>query len=180
MKKIILTALLLVGFAQAQAQIKIGLKAGANFANLEGISLDTKMRTGFHFGALLEVKLPANLALQPELMYSSQGAKIDQAAIDDIQYDYITVPVMLKYYLVPDLFNIEIGPQFSFLVNDKLDSDFDAGDSSTFDFAALGGVGLDLGQHVFLQGRYVLGLTDASANADVTNRVIQVSVGYKF
>lgn len=177
MKSKILLLLALIGsFNLAQAQLRIGIKAGANFANLEGISIDTKMRTGFHFGALAELKLPGSFALQPEVLYSSQGADIDEEALDDIQYDYITVPVMLKYYLVKDLFNIELGPQFAFLVNDNVDLE----DSSTFDFAAVGGVGVDLGKSFFVQGRYVLGLTDASADADVTNRVIQLSLGYKF
>jgi hypothetical protein len=179
MKKILLL-LLLCGFWSTQAQVRIGVKAGANFADLDGITLDTEMRTGFHFGAVLEIKLPGSLALQPELMYSSQGAKVDSAAFDDIQYDYLTVPVMLKYYLIKDIIDIEIGPQFSFLVNDNVDF----GDTSTFDFAAAGGVGVDLGEHIFLQGRYVLGLTSASTdallNADTKNKVIQLSLGYKF
>lgn len=174
-----LLLLLLLGSAfAANAQLRIGIKAGANFANLEGVSIDTEMRTGFHFGAIAELKLPGAFALQPELMYSSQGAKVDAAAFDDIQYDYITVPVVIKYYLISDLLNVELGPQFAFMVNDN--NDFDPEDSSTFDFAAVGGVGVDVGKHLFLQGRYVLGLTDASTNADVTNRVIQISLGYKF
>jgi hypothetical protein len=180
MKKILLLFVLLCAISNAQAQLRIGVKAGANFADLDGVSFKTEMRTGFHFGAILELKLPGSLALQPELLYSSQGAKVNSAAFDDIQYDYITVPVMLKYYLIKDIIDVEIGPQFSFLVNDNVDF----GDSSTFDFAALGGVGVDLGDHVFLQGRYVLGLTSAStdalANADIKNKVIQISVGYKF
>lgn len=176
MKKIFLAVALFCGMLAAQAQLKIGIKAGANFSDLDGVSIDTEMRTNFHFGAVAELKLPGSFALQPELLYSSQGAKIDSAAFDDIKYDYITVPVMLKYYLISDLLNVELGPQFAFLVNDNASVE----DPSTFDFAALGGVGVDLGQHLFLQGRYVLGLTDASANADVTNRVIQLSVGYKF
>lgn len=180
MKKVLLLLVLICGVSAAQAQIKFGVKAGANFADLDGITLDTKMRTGFHFGAVLEVKLPGSLALQPELLYSSQGAKVNSAAFDDIQYDYLTVPVMVKYYLIKDIINIELGPQFSFLVNDNVDF----ADSNTFDFAAAGGVGIDLGDHLFLQGRYVLGLTSASTdalrNADTKNKVIQLSVGYKF
>ncbi|HMI06958.1 MAG TPA: porin family protein [Flavobacterium sp.] len=178
MKKLIVLTVLLVGLFSAQAQLRIGIKAGPNFANLDGVSIDTKMKTGFHFGVAAELKLPANFAIEPEVLYSSQGAKVDSAVLDDIQYDYVTVPVLLKYYLISDLLSIEAGPQFSFLVNDN--NDFDPGDSSTFDFAALGGVGVNLGKHLFLQGRYVVGLTDASANADVTNRVIQLSVGYMF
>lgn len=183
--KQILSMLLICICSIAHAQLRVGIKAGANFADLDAVSFKTEMRTGFHFGAILEVKLPGSFALQPELMYSSQGAKVDQAAIEEIQYDYITVPVLLKYYLLKDVLNVEIGPQFSFLVNDKVESNFlgtnfDASDSSTFDFAAIGGVGVDLGDHIFLQGRYVFGLTEASANADIKNKVIQISVGYKF
>lgn len=177
MRKFLFLSLVFCAFT-AQAQLRIGIKAGANFADLDGITLDTKMRTGFHFGAIAELKLPGSLAIQPELLYSSQGAKVDAAAFDDIQYDYLTLPVMLKWYLIPDVVNIELGPQFSFLVKDK--NDFDPVDSSTFDFAALGGVGVNLGDNLFVQGRYVLGLTDASATADVKNRVIQLSLGYKF
>ncbi|MFT3793945.1 porin family protein [Flavobacterium sp.] len=179
MKHIFLALALFGSVLCAQAQLKFGIKAGPNFSDVDGnIAPDTKMRTSFHFGALAELKLPGRFALQPELLYSSQGAEVESAAFKDIQYDYITVPVMLKYYLIPDLFNIELGPQFSFLINDN--QDFDVEDSSTFDFAALGGVGVDLGQHFFVQGRYVLGLTDASSNADIKNRVIQLSLGYKF
>jgi len=184
MKKVLLFVLL-CGISSAQAQIKFGIKAGANFSDLDAVNFKTDMRTGFHFGAILEVKLPGSLALQPELLYSSQGAKVNSAALDEIQYDYITVPVLVKYYLIKDVLDIELGPQFSFLVNDDVNSNFlgssfDASDSSTFDFAAIGGVGVDIGAHIFLQGRYVYGLTEASTNADIKNKVIQISVGYKF
>lgn len=85
---------------------------------------------------------------------------------------------MVKYYILSDILSLEAGPQFSFLVNDK--NNFNVGDSSTFDFAALGGIGLHLGKHVFIQGRYVIGLTEASTNADFKNKVIQISAGYFF
>ena len=178
MKKTFIILMLFAGTLCMQAQLRIGLKAGANFSDLDGITFDTKMRTGFHFGAAAELKLPLNFAIQPELLYSSQGAEVNVANVKDIQYDYITVPVMVKYYLISDILSIEAGPQFSLLVSDR--NDFDPGDSSTFDFAANGGLGLHLGKHFFLQGRYVVGLTDASSNADVTNKVIQLSAGYMF
>lgn len=178
MRKLFLITVLLGSVYCMQAQLRIGLKAGPNFSNLDGVSFDTKMRTGFHFGLAAEAKLPNNFALQPEVLYSSQGAKVTLTAVDEIKYDYITVPVLLKYYLLSDILSVEAGPQFSFLVSDR--NNFDPGNSATFDFAALGGVGLNLGKHVFLQGRYVIGLTDASSSANVTNKVVQISAGYFF
>lgn len=181
MKKWIITACFAAMAFTAQAQLKIGLKAGANFSNVEASQISTKTRTGFHFGAIAELKLPGRLALQPELLYSSQGADVTTANVRDINYDYLTVPVLAKIYLLPDILSVDLGPQFSFLINDNIpDNDFNLGNSATFDFALLGGLGLDLGSHLFLQGRYVLGLTDASTKASVNNRVIQLSLGYKF
>lgn len=177
MKKIFLLAMLLSGTFIAQAQLRIGIKAGANFADFDS-AFETKMRTGFHFGLAAELKLPANFAIQPELLYSAQGADVTLAKIETIEYNYIAVPVMVKYYILSDILSLEAGPQFSFLVNDK--NNFNVGDSSTFDFAALGGIGLHLGKHVFIQGRYVIGLTEASTNADFKNKVIQISAGYFF
>jgi hypothetical protein len=108
-------------------------------------------------------------------LYSSQGAKSD--AFDDIKYDYITVPVLAKFYLITDKLSLEAGPQFAFLVNDNVDATFE---TETFDLAAVGGLGFDFSKHVFAQAHYVVGLTDTTKDADVKNSVIQLSIGYTF
>lgn len=110
MKKIIfISAFLLIGIFQADAQmLKFGVKAGANFNSLDGDDaqgLDTY--TSFHFGALLEVKVFENFAIQPELLYSSQGAKVNEENIKDINFSYITVPVLAKFYLITDKLSLE-------------------------------------------------------------------------
>ncbi len=157
--------------------LKFGLKAGPNFSNLEGNDINGSTYTSFHFGAVLEFKVAGILAIQPELLYSSQGSKVDSDAFDDINYNYFTVPVMAKFYLIPNKVSLDVGPQFSFLVNEDVAEQFEG---ETFDFGIAGGIGVDVTKHLFLQARYVAGLTEASTNADVTNRVIQLSLGYKF
>lgn len=180
MKKIIfISAFLLIGIFQADAQmLKFGVKAGANFNSLDGDDaqgLDTY--TSFHFGALLEVKVFENFAIQPELLYSSQGAKVNEENIKDINFSYITVPVLAKFYLITDKLSLEAGPQFSFLVNENVPDQFE---SKSFDFAAVGGLGFNFTDNIFAQARYVAGLTDTTKDAEIKNRVIQVSVGYRF
>jgi opacity protein-like surface antigen len=178
MKKMIVLVAILAGVAGMQAQtLKFGLKAGANFANLEGNNVDGSTYTSFHFGALMEIKLLENLSLQPELMYSSQGTKIDEAAFDDINYNYITVPVLAKFYLTKEKLSFEAGPQFSFLVNENVQDQFEG---ETFDFALAGGLGYNISKHFLIQARYVAGLTEANKNAEVKNRTIQLSLGYRF
>lgn len=178
MKKTIVLLVLLSSMAGLQAQtLKFGLKAGANFANLEGNNVEGSTYTNFHFGALLEIKVLENLSLQPELVYSSQGTKIDEAAFDDINYNYITVPVLAKFYLTKNKLSFEAGPQFSFLVNENVPDQFEG---ETFEFGLAGGLSYKITKSIFVSGRYVAGLTEAKKDADVKNSVIQFSVGYLF
>lgn len=180
MKKIILISFfLLIGIFQSNAQmLKFGVKAGANFNSLDGDDaqgLDTY--TSFHFGALLEVNVFENFAIQPELLYSSQGAKVSEENVKDINFSYVTVPVLAKFYLITDKLSLEAGPQFSFLVNENVPDQFE---SKSFDFSAVGGLGFNFTENIFAQARYVAGLTDTTKDAEIKNRVIQVSVGYRF
>ncbi len=178
MKRAIFMLIMIVSINSLNAQtLKFGLKAGANFSNLEGDNVEGSTYTSFHFGAVVELKLLENLSLQPELLYSAQGTKVNGEAFDDINYNYITVPVMAKFYLTKNKLSFEAGPQFSFLVNEDVAEQFEG---ETFDFGIAGGLGYNITDNFFLQARYIAGLTEASRNADVTNRVIQLSVGFKF
>ncbi|RZJ67756.1 MAG: PorT family protein [Flavobacterium sp.] len=185
MKKQLLVALLLIaGTITSQAQfLRFGVKAGPNFANFNGgvDGIDYKARTSFHAGAVVQLKIFENFALQPEVLYSSQGADVE--GVGDFNLDYISVPVMARFYVVTDRLSIDAGPQFSFLVDDA-DLVFDevAGDADTesFDFAVAGGVTAFITEGLFISGRYSIGLTEASKDAEVKNAVFQVSLGYLF
>lgn len=181
MKKslIITIALIFTGISTSYAQgLKFGVKAGANFSTLEGDNTyDLSNYTNFHFGALLELEVFQNFSIQPELLYSSQGAKVDSDAVKDIKYDYVTVPVLAKFYLITDKLSLEAGPQFSFMINESVPDQFR---TKSFDFAAIGGLGLNITDNIFAQARYVIGLTDTTKDAEIKNKVIQVSLGYRF
>lgn len=178
MKKVLIVLLLCFGMSTVNAQMfKFGLKAGANFSNLEGDNVDGSTYTSYHFGAVLEFKLLENLSLQPELLYSSQGTKVNEESLDKINYNYVTVPVLAKFYLISNKLSLEAGPQFSFLVDQNVKDQFEG---ETFDFGLAGGLGLNITDNFFAQARYVMGLTEANKDAEVTNRVIQLSVGYRF
>src|SRR5690606_34142854 len=136
--KLVLIALVLFSIgADAQEKfLRLGLKGGVNFSNLNGDveQIDFKNRSSYHFGALAEIRLFPNLTLQPELLYSVQGAKVDsgEADIDDVDFKYLTVPVMVKFYLISDRFSLEVGPQFAFLADDNVEETFK---SRSFDFS---------------------------------------------
>ena len=79
MKKITLTLLGLVAFstsALAQQEVKFGPKAGVNFSSVNGNDADGKESLlGFHLGVFAEIKFNDKFAIQPEVLYSSQGYK---------------------------------------------------------------------------------------------------------
>lgn len=171
--------LLIAGSSSMNAQgLDFGVKAGANFAKLDGDGIDGDNLTSFHVGALLEVNVFENFSVQPEVLYSSQGTKVE--GVGDFKLDYISVPVLAKFYLISDRLSLEAGPQFSFLINDDAPSVEDQFETKSFDFAAVGGLGFNFTDNIFVQARYVIGLTDTTEDAEVTNKVIQLSVGLKF
>src|SRR5690606_23573906 len=104
MKKVVfsLFALAAMGLsANAQQVVKFGPKAGLNLANLNGME-DTEMKVGFHVGAFAEIFFTDKFSLQPELLYSTQGAKGEimsgtPLATDfEAKYDFINIPIMAK------------------------------------------------------------------------------------
>ena len=57
--------------------LKFGVKGGVNFANYTGgdiSGVDFKTITSYHMGAVMELKVFENFAIQPELLYSTQGS----------------------------------------------------------------------------------------------------------
>jgi hypothetical protein len=185
MKKIFLVAVLFIATsATMQAQLlRFGVKAGVNFASQTGDyypeqNLDKSGITSYHAGLVAEVKLLEKFSIQPELLYSTQGASYKNAFGEfKNELGYLTIPVMAKFYLTKS-FSLELGPQASFLLSEK--NDFDVKDAETFDFGLNAGLGFKITESIFVQGRYGIGLTEASKNADIKNSVFQVSAGFMF
>lgn len=191
MKKVLLTvaAIFAFGFANAQ-DVKFGVKAGLNFANLTGDAEDNSMRVSFHVGGLAEIKLSNKFAIQPELLFSSQGAKFDTNTSEKLVYDlsYINVPVLAKFYATPQ-FYLEAGPQIGFIVSAKAKYDGDSEDIknsfNSTDFGLNIGGGYNFTDNIYAGLRYTAGLSNIAdvpdeSNFETGNSVIALSVGYRF
>jgi opacity protein-like surface antigen len=142
--------------------------SGSNYNSSEAI-------TGYHLGLTAEVKF-LMLAVQPELIYSTQGATYKNAVSEfKNELGYLSLPVLVKVYVIPGL-SVDLGPQASVLLSEK--NKFDYKNSKTFDFSALIGASYNITSKLFVQARYGLGLTDMSKDAKVKNSTAQLSVGY--
>ena len=186
MRNLILASALMLCmcFATNAQEISFGAKAGVNFASLNGDDLeDLDSRTNFHLGAVVEFSLSEQFSIQPEVMYSGQGAKIKEGGEEaTLQFDYINIPILAKYYVTEGL-SLELGPQIGLNINSKLEFDGDTEeieDTESLDLAGAFGLGYKLDQGLFFQARYNLGFTDISKDEDVKNGVFQLSVGYSF
>lgn len=177
MKKFLILMIALGTAAASQAQVfKFGIKAGPNFANFSGgvSDIDYSMRTSFHAGLAAEIGIGEKFSVAPELLYTSQGADVD--GVGDFNLDYVSVPVMAKIYIIKESLSFDVGPQFSFLI-DEAEESFE---NETFEFAVGAGATLNITKSLYVQGRYTWGLTEASRTAEVKNTVLQFSVGYNF
>lgn len=185
-KTILVTVLLLAISSSMQAQlVKFGIKAGLNYANQTGSDItinsgnyDKEAITSYHAGLVAEIKLTDGFSVQPELLYSTQGATYKYAATEfKKELGYLSIPVLAKFHL-NETVSLDLGPQASFLLSER--KEFDVKNAETFEFGLAGGLGLNITKNFFLQGRYVLGLTEASKEADVKNSVVQISAGFTF
>lgn len=188
MKKIILTvaAICAFGFTQAQ-EVKFGVKAGANFSTFTGDVEGYDGKVGFQVGGFAEIKISDKFSVQPELMYSTLGAKFDEQGITITQsVDYLVVPIMAKFY-VTEGFALEAGPQIGFLLSGKLKADGDSVDVkelyTTTDLGLNFGAGYDFTENISAGVRYTLGLSNIAKDAvdtSVQNSNISLGLAYKF
>ncbi|WP_310394866.1 porin family protein [Hymenobacter sp.] len=117
--------------SSAQAQdIRLGLRAGANYSNLAGNvkNQDTyNNKAGFLGGVLLNVPVTSDgfFSVQPEVLYSQKGFEnkpteftgllgAKQKREGNVNYNYLDVPVLLK--VNAGGFVAEAGPQYSYLL----------------------------------------------------------------
>ncbi|AHM63601.1 hypothetical protein D770_26790 [Flammeovirgaceae bacterium 311] len=144
MKKIALTlfAALFIFTLQTEAQVRGGIRAGANGAtwggdavgsftdmmNTTGV-MKTEMNPGFHAGAYLQVPVSQTVSFEPGVYYSQKGMQVSQtfetnsffkpqATVTNTSH-YIEMPVLMRVHLGPG-FQVYAGPQLSYLVDNQV------------------------------------------------------------
>jgi hypothetical protein len=187
MKKIslFLCALSLTATVFAQ-QAAIGLKAGLNVANLKNSGYDMGSKLGFNGGLLAHIHLSPNLALQPEAVYSSQGAKYTVSGSEhNLSLNYINIPLQLQY-MFANGFRLQTGPQVGFLagVKDKIGNNetgyFTSQDFKTVDFSWSAGLSYLSTSGLGVDGRYNFGISDINNTGgnEIKNNVFQLGLFY--
>lgn len=174
---------LLLSTSSFSQGVDLGIKGGATFANLTGVT-DGSTKTGFVGGAFVTIKFSDKIAIQGDLLYSQQGVELD---VDKINLDYINFPLVLKYYIIKRI-NIQAGPQFGTVINDSLGGFLGSNiDFNSFDVTGVVGIGVDLPLNFRITGRYGFGLSDISfsdndfsIDTNSKNSVFSLTAGFSF
>jgi len=178
MKKLILTvaAVFACGFANAQSEgVKFGLKAGLNLTNFTG-DVESDGATSFYVGGLVDLAVSENFHVQPELLYSMEGA-------DDASVSYLRIPIMAKYYIMEGL-NLQAGPEIAFKV--AAEDDFTDEVIKSMDFGLGIGAAYEMPMGLMFDVRYNLGLSNIAESdvvgddVEIKNTGIQLGIGYRF
>jgi hypothetical protein len=184
MKKFLMFILLVASASMnANAQsFSIGPKAGLNISNYTGGNFNSKARIGYHVGGLLNFGFGSVFSLQPEVLFSTQGARIENNGFrQEFKISYITVPVLLKFKGQSG-FYFEVGPQFGFRSSQNIPDQTISHFSKNLDVSGAVGIGFQSNIGLGIGFRYIAGISkvgDFSANRldpDFRNSVIQGSI----
>ncbi len=185
MKKIlILTAVCCLPFLAKAQEFHGGIKGGLNLSNLYINDVDDEnARVGFHAGLFGQLELADAFAIQPEILYSTKGAKAEYDITvfegeSELNLNYLDIPV-LAVFKIGDVFEIHAGPYVGFLLNSKFSTEGDLGDDveeldkdhfSETDFGLSAGAAF--GTETLKAGlRYNYGLTEI-ADSDIASTFI--------
>lgn len=191
---IVLTlALTMLGASTLQAQVSVGAKGGLNVSNLSGINdmqgFKSSALLGVHLGGYATFNLGRNFAIQPEVLFSTQGATLDlMGEEENLKLNFINIPVMIKFLTNKGLY-LEAGPQIGFRAGDVKWGDENLSEEfKNTELSACLGLGFQPTKSAFgLGARYNLGLgkvadlEDFDENTvDVKSGVFQLSLYWRF
>ena len=188
MNNVIVSLLVICVFTSSNAQevkkvagfdVAFGAKAGLNFATVIGNVSDPSVLVGVHFGGMAEVSINKKLAIQPEVLFSMQGATYSKKG--NTLLNYLLLPVIGKYYVKENL-SIEAGPHLGLLLSARDGGQNVKKNISPTDIGFNIGAGYKLKNNINLGLRYSIGLTNINndGHTKINNAVLQLSAGYFF
>jgi len=210
MKKLLITLCSLMLFFNVSLKAQeshTGIKAGLNLSSLTiSGNNDNNIKMGFVAGVYDKMMITRSFAIQPELLFSSNGVKYnynDNALTDGsskFNLNYIQLPVKLVYNLSRD-FEFQFGPYVGYLVNANVNTDakvldyfninsqneLDRQKFNALDFGLSAGLGFDFSP-LIVGFNYNLGFTPVAKEGEISrdmldnakNAVIQVYAGIHF
>ena len=182
------------------AQLKIGIKAGLNFANITNAAdVKANSRTGYMFGGFISPKAKL-LGFRSEIMLSRQGYNFKSSTnTGNVNLDYLLLPQLITLNFGKKI-QLHAGGQLAFLLNSTVDSSgAGSGNGSLFDYFNRFDYGLVAGAEIspflgfFIGGRINTSFNNVNKESpiggnwpnfipriDAKNNVVQLYTGWRF
>ncbi len=205
------------GAVMAQKTFTFGPKIGVDYTHFWGKNAKHGGRFNYQAGVFFEYRFTSKISIAPEVVFAAQGGQYDVKAANyspvapavphlkmgpgpgvDLKctctVNYVNIPVMFKYYIVPSL-SVDLGPQLGINVYSKFtEKSTTSGNNykyttdekdltNTIDFGVGLGFTYNLATDVFVQARYTMGLTKVykdGYNPHPKNGNAQIAIGYRF
>lgn len=177
----VIIILLVLSATLANAQIKIGVKAGINFANVtnaSGIKADT--RTGYLVGGYITAKPKKILGFRSEIILSRQGYDYKTSTnTGNVNLDYLLLPQLITVNFTK-LVQFHVGGQAAFLLNANVDSTGSGNGSlfeyfNRFDYGVVAGGEIYPLKGLFFGARINISLNDISVGGNRPNYIPDVN-----
>ena len=194
----LITILLFLSPAIINAQFRIGVKAGVNFANVTNASaIKASSRNGYMIGGYISPKAKKTLSFRSEIILSRQGYDYKtNTNTGNVNLDYLLLPQLITLNF-SKLIQLHVGGQAAFLLNANVDST-GSGSGSLFDYFNRFDYGVVAGGEIYpFMGFFIGARINASLNnvnkeapqgggwpnfiprIDAKNNVVQVYVGWR-
>jgi hypothetical protein len=193
------------GFAQSKnskSKSRFGVKAGYNYINTSNISsIGGSNTSGFHAGVFASGE-DENIKASSDLLFSKQGYKYKSGKVD---MNYLTTTETADFFVVEDIFKVQIGLHIGYLLSAKADSSGVSFNNATkkpsdyfnrFSFGIAGGAEFISEPGVLIGMRYTIGINNimkkqetnnpvpaflpSSSDASIKSNLFQLYAGFRF
>ncbi len=206
MKKILFFILLIPAISTFAQDFHYGVKIGGNYSffDLSGnvkkdIAYDLTGKFNIEAGIMAEYSINKKIGLSVEINYDNLGDRFYKTA-DQTSFEtkynltYIEVPLIFKYYIIPNL-SINVGGQAGSLLSaenkfkltiedvDSSDSSDAKSDYESLDYGLNLGVGFKLKNGMLIDIRFYQGLKNINKLNDAVemkNSALKLGIGYYF
>jgi len=183
----LLVLLSLITTSESRAQVRYGLEAGLNIANVVGDdSHDNVEKYGLHAGFFFEYKVSDRVRFAPSLLYSMKGTTDNVDNDISLSLDYLEVPFLVQYRIVKRL-SVAAGPYAGYLIRAEYhnhDIDVDVNEQfADFDAGLALRVNYDFEERFGLHVSYSQGLTNIDEfddTSDNQNIAARIGLSYRF
>ncbi|MFY8004217.1 MAG: porin family protein [Chitinophagaceae bacterium] len=198
MKKIVLLICTVAFLSVANAQVKFGVRAGANLAGISTndseLKDEAKTYTSFHFGVIMEHQLSKSFSFQPQVTFNKKGTKLAHGDHEDVM-SFNSLDLTTNFLYKNKGFFVGAGPNFGYNLSGKVAAHHDgeheedkivfgsaAGEFRRFDVGVNVTAGYETKGGLLFSVNYLKGITNLSniSSSTFRNNVLGISVGYFF